>query len=256
VSLSDVSLQRELPAILKQIEQIDENKMNKKVEEPKLIEPNVDIEETNETTIPTNDKPSTIDDKNEKQAANSIYPSESEYQKVVAQNKENAILIEHLLQENYRYEIVAKDLKEILENMMRERDQIEDEKNKKIEELIKEKDTLNEDLLGMESSYDVLQRRFDKLKSKTEEFIQNEEELRQSNDKLMKSLERDKLKYATLKKHAEEEIDHINNKLEELDRTTSNEISNLNLQITRLNIENESMKQKIQERVIIKTSIH
>lgn len=115
--------------------------------------------------------------------------------------------IDSLEVENEKFKTVAIDFEEIFKNLIQEKEECEVKLKNEIIELTKERDHLQEDVIGVERAFDDLHRRFEKLKTKVEEFKKNEESLTNAIDVYKQQLDKEKNKYSTLKKHAEEKIE-------------------------------------------------
>lgn len=115
--------------------------------------------------------------------------------------------IDSLEVENEKFKTVAVDFEEIFKNLIQEKEECEVKLKNEIIELTKERDHLQEDVIGVERAFDDLHRRFEKLKTKVEEFKKNEESLTNAIDVYKQQLDKEKNKYSTLKKHAEEKIE-------------------------------------------------
>jgi chromosome segregation ATPase len=73
-------------------------------------------------------------------------------------------------QENEKFRLVASEFERIFYNLLKDKDDTEDKLKNEIIELTKERDHLQEDVIGVEKAFDDLHRRFEKLKTKVEEF--------------------------------------------------------------------------------------
>lgn len=78
--------------------------------------------------------------------------------------------IDSLEDENEKFKRVAVDFEEILQNLLKDKEDGEVKLKNEIIELTKERDHLQEDVCGVERAFDDLHRRFEKLKTKVEEF--------------------------------------------------------------------------------------
>jgi len=78
--------------------------------------------------------------------------------------------IDSLEEENEKFKTVAIDFEEIFKNLIMDKEENEVKLKNEIIELTKERDQLQEDVIGVERAFDDLHRRFEKLKTKVEEF--------------------------------------------------------------------------------------
>lgn len=78
--------------------------------------------------------------------------------------------IDSLEEENDKFKTVAIDFEEIFKNLITDKEESEVKLKNEIMELTKERDHLQEDVIGVERAFDDLHRRFEKLKTKVEEF--------------------------------------------------------------------------------------
>lgn len=115
--------------------------------------------------------------------------------------------IRTLDEENKKFRVIVVEFETIIQNMDNNREESESKLRNEILELTKERDHLQEDVIGVERAFDDLHRRFEKLKIKVEEFKKNEDGLQKAIESYKQQLEKEKLKYSTLKKHAEEKLE-------------------------------------------------
>lgn len=73
-------------------------------------------------------------------------------------------------EENEKFRMVAFEFERIFHNLLKDKDESEVKLKNEILELTKERDHLQEDVIGVERAFDDLHRRFEKLKTKVEEF--------------------------------------------------------------------------------------
>jgi chromosome segregation ATPase len=66
--------------------------------------------------------------------------------------------------------MVAIEFERIFQSLLKDKDESEAKLKNEIIELTKERDHLQEDVIGVERAFDDLHRRFEKLKTKVEEF--------------------------------------------------------------------------------------
>ena len=78
--------------------------------------------------------------------------------------------IDSLEEENDKFKAVAIDFEDIFTNLVKDKEESEVKLKNEIIELTKERDHLQEDVIGVERAFDDLHRRFEKLKTKVEEF--------------------------------------------------------------------------------------
>ena len=78
--------------------------------------------------------------------------------------------IDSLEEENDKFKTVAIDFEDIFRNLVKDKEESEIKLKNEIIELTKERDHLQEDVIGVERAFDDLHRRFEKLKTKVEEF--------------------------------------------------------------------------------------
>lgn len=115
--------------------------------------------------------------------------------------------IRSLDEENKKFRVIVVEFETIIQNVENNREESEAKLKSEILELTKERDHLQEDVIGVERAFDDLHRRFEKLKIKVEEFKKNEEGLQKAIESYKQQLEKEKVKYTTLKKHAEEKLE-------------------------------------------------
>ena len=115
--------------------------------------------------------------------------------------------IKTLDEENKKFRVIVVEFETIIQNMDNNKEENESKLKNEILELTKERDHLQEDVIGVERAFDDLHRRFEKLKIKVEEFKKNEEGLQNAIESYKQQLDKEKLKYSTLKKHAEEKLE-------------------------------------------------
>ena len=116
-------------------------------------------------------------------------------------------------------------------------------------ELTKERDHLQEDVIGVERAFDDLHRRFEKLKTKVEEFKRNEESLTNAIDVYKQQLEKEKSKYGTLKRHAEEKIEFANTEIEKVRKGSANELQRLQAELRKAEIKISSLDLSVAQKV-------
>lgn len=75
-----------------------------------------------------------------------------------------------LEEENEKFKTIAIEFEQIFRNLIKDKDESETKLKNEIIELTKERDHLQEDVIGVERAFDDLHRRFEKLKTKVEEF--------------------------------------------------------------------------------------
>jgi chromosome segregation ATPase len=78
--------------------------------------------------------------------------------------------IDLLEEENEKFKTVAIDFEDLFQNLVKDKEESEIKLKNEIIELTKERDHLQEDVIGVERAFDDLHRRFEKLKTKVEEF--------------------------------------------------------------------------------------
>ena len=78
--------------------------------------------------------------------------------------------IDTLEEENKKFKMVAVEFESVFHQLIKDKDDIETKLKNEIIELTKERDHLQEDVVGVERAFDDLHRRFEKLKVKVEEF--------------------------------------------------------------------------------------
>lgn len=167
------------------------------------IKPVVEVAETVESVV-----------KEEKEEVSEIVKLQAELQAYKERERgfaerEKAYLeqIEQAEEENEKFQLIAVEFEQIFHLLIKDKDASEDKLRREILELTKERDQLEEDVLGIERSFDDLHRRFENLKLKVIEFKKNEESLHKVVESYREQLEKERLKYVTLKKHAEEKLD-------------------------------------------------
>lgn len=149
--------------------------------------------------------------------------------------------IDSLEVENEKFKTVAVDFEEIFKNLIQEKEECEVKLKNEIIELTKERDHLQEDVIGVERAFDDLHRRFEKLKTKVEEFKKNEESLTNAIDVYKQQLDKEKNKYSTLKKHAEEKIEFANTEIEKVRKGSANELQRLQAELRKAEIKISSL---------------
>ena len=77
---------------------------------------------------------------------------------------------QRLKQFAFYYRSVVVDYDCLFHNLIKDKDEAEGKLKNEIIELTKERDHLQEDVIGVERAFDDLHRRFEKLKTKVEEF--------------------------------------------------------------------------------------
>lgn len=150
--------------------------------------------------------------------------------------------------ENEKFKTVAIEFERIFHNLIKDKEESESKLKAEIIELTKERDHLQEDVVGVERAFDDLHRRFEKLKTKVEEFKKNEETLQNALETYKQQLEKEKLKYSTLKKHAEDKIDTANSEIEKLRKGTSIEIQTLKAELRKAEIKISSLELSVQQK--------
>ena len=70
----------------------------------------------------------------------------------------------------YNFRTIAVEFETIFQNLIRDKEESEAKLKEEMLELTKERDHLQEDVIGVEKAFDDLHRRFEKLKTKVEEF--------------------------------------------------------------------------------------
>lgn len=78
--------------------------------------------------------------------------------------------IEAIEEENEKFRLVAVEFERIFHQLIREKDESELKMKQEIFELTRERDQAQEDVIGVERAFNDLHRRFEKLKTKVEEF--------------------------------------------------------------------------------------
>lgn len=81
--------------------------------------------------------------------------------------------VEHIAQieeENEKFQLIAVEFEQIFHQLVKDKEASEAKYRQEILELTKERDHLQEDVVGIERSFDDLHRRFDNLKTKVVEF--------------------------------------------------------------------------------------
>lgn len=126
-----------------------------------------------------------------------------------AREREKSYLeqIRSLNEENKKFRVIVVEFETIIQNMDNNREDNEEKLRNEILELTKERDHLQEDVIGVERAFDDLHRRFEKLKVKVEEFKKNEDGLQNAIESYKQQLDKERAKYSTLKKHAEEKLE-------------------------------------------------
>lgn len=91
---------------------------------------------------------------------------------VASKERERAYLehIQQIEEENEKFQLIAVQFEEIFHQLVNDKDANEEKYRQEINELTKERDHLQEDVVGIERSFDDLHRRFDNLKNKVVEF--------------------------------------------------------------------------------------
>ena len=166
---------------------------------------------------------------------------------------------------------MATEFERIIQSLIKEKEESESKLKEEIIELTKERDHLQEDVIGVERAFDDLHRRFEKLKTKVEEFKKvcliisfffsplcfiiylyliekNEETLQQAVEGYKQQLEKEKMKYTTLKKHAEEKLDLANSEIEKLRKSTSIELQTVKAELKRAEIKINSLELNLQQK--------
>lgn len=156
--------------------------------------------------------------------------------------------IDSLETENDKFKTVLEDFEDIFNNLVNEKDEGEVKLKNEIIELTKERDHLQEDVVGVERAFDDLHRRFEKLKTKVEEFKKNEESLTNAIDTYKQQLDKEKFKYSTLKKHAEEKIDFANSEIEKVRKQSGVEIGRLTAELRKAEIKISSLDLSVQQK--------
>lgn len=156
--------------------------------------------------------------------------------------------IDSLEDENEKFKRIAMDFEEIFQNLVKDKEEGEIKLKNEIIELTKERDHLQEDVCGVERAFDDLHRRFEKLKTKVEEFKRNEESLQNAIEVYKQQLDKEKCKYSTLKKHAEEKIEFANNEIEKVRKTSGVEIQRLSAELRKAEIKISSLDLSVQQK--------
>jgi len=94
----------------------------------------------------------------------------SEINELKERERAHLLRIDSLEEENEKFKTVAIDFEEIFKNLIMDKEENEVKLKNEIIELTKERDQLQEDVIGVERAFDDLHRRFEKLKTKVEEF--------------------------------------------------------------------------------------
>jgi len=157
-------------------------------------------------------------------------------------------VIKYLQDENAKFKTIAVEFEKILQNLINDKEDTEASLKNEILELTKERNHLQEDVVGVERAFNDLHRRFENLKAKVEEFKKNEEQLKSTSDVLKQQIEKEKQKYSTLKKHAEEKLELANNEIEKLRRNTTAELQTLKAELRRSEIKISSLELNVQQK--------
>jgi len=90
----------------------------------------------------------------------------------VCKEREKAYLehIQQIEEENDKFQLIAVEFEQIFHQLIKDKEASEAKYRTEIIELTKERDHLQEDVVGIERSFDDLHRRFDNLKVKVVEF--------------------------------------------------------------------------------------
>merc|ERR1712127_784564 len=115
-------------------------------------------------------------------------------------------------------------------------------------DLTKERDHLQEDVIGVESAFDDLHRRFEKLKVRVEDFKKNEDALTKAIDSHKHQLDKERMKYSTLKKHAEEKIEMANVEIDKLRKNTSHDLISMKAELRKSEIKISSLEMTLQQK--------
>lgn len=172
----------------------------------------------------------------------------NELNELKEREKSHLFRIEMLEEENEKFKTVAIDFEEIFKNLIKDKEEGEVKLKNEIIELTKERDQLQEDVIGVERAFDDLHRRFEKLKTKVEEFKKNEESLTNAIEVYKQQLEKEKCKYSTLKKHAEEKIEFANAEIEKVRKSSAVEISRLTAELRKAEIKISSLDLSVQQK--------
>lgn len=156
--------------------------------------------------------------------------------------------IGHLEEENQKFQTVAVEFERIFQQLIKDKDESENKLKSEILDLTKERDHLQEDVVGVERAFDDLHRRFEKLKTKVEEFKKNEDILQHAVETYKQQLEKEKQKYTALKKHAEEKIDMANSDIEKLRKSTGIENQTLKAELRKAEIKISSLELSVQQK--------
>ncbi|CAF0941569.1 unnamed protein product [Brachionus calyciflorus] len=156
--------------------------------------------------------------------------------------------IRSLDEENKKFRVIVVEFETIIQNMDNNREESESKLRNELIELTKERDHLQEDVIGVERAFDDLHRRFEKLKLKVEEFKKNEDGLQKAIESYKQQLEKEKLKYSTLKKHAEEKLEFANNEIDKLRKSTAIELQTLRAELRKAEIKISSLELTVQQK--------
>lgn len=162
--------------------------------------------------------------------------------------KQHLQRIDSLEEENDKFKTVAIDFEEIFKNLITDKEESEVKLKNEIMELTKERDHLQEDVIGVERAFDDLHRRFEKLKTKVEEFKRNEDSLQNAIEVYKQQLEKEKMKYSTLKRHAEEKIEFANSEIEKLRKSSAVELQRLSAELRKAEIKISSLDLSVQQK--------
>jgi len=99
-----------------------------------------------------------------------LLEEENEKFKLVNKRKNKYFFNYYMLIFFYYFRTVAIEFEEIFKNLIKDKEESETKLKNEILELTKERGHLQEDVIGVERAFDDLHRRFEKLKTKVEEF--------------------------------------------------------------------------------------
>lgn len=172
----------------------------------------------------------------------------NENKELKEKEKASQAQIQSLEDENEKFKTVAIEFEEIFRNLIKDKDESEQKLKNEIIELTKERGHLQEDVIGVERAFDDLHRRFEKLKTKVEEFKKNEESLQKAIETYKQQLDKEKNKYSTLKKHAEEKLEQANSEIDKLRKSTSIELQTLKAELRKAEIKISSLELSVQQK--------
>jgi hypothetical protein len=93
-----------------------------------------------------------------------------ELEEMRAREKKYLARIDSVEEENKKFRMVAMEFDGMFHQLIKDKEESETKLKNEIIELTKERDHLQEDVVGVERAFDDLHRRFEKLKIKVEEF--------------------------------------------------------------------------------------